>query len=625
MQQRVSLRRDVAGLAFVFVFVTAVGIAFAQPWLPWRGPAGATLDRYLPVTNGDARLMGVYDAGGKLVGWNSQNVAVLPSLRGIAYDLRPAIGGAILEQYGGDSDSANDGGMLASLRALQLIEIRSRLMDATGAITETLAAYVREARGHFLAGIHDTSLGFDLTFSPTILAYPPDLGPGKAWTSQGQVSGVLDYRYEGRVSETGPRDTALGQFDDCLKVESRLALLTTPPIESSTAEWLCAGVGAVESEDINAEGNLTLRYTPLADAAQFPPPALIETDAQPLSDPSWWRLSLFAKANLTGSEIESTIPPVWLPSEPPLLLAAAYNGDLIAFNAISETGSIVRRFHTGGSIYSQPAFDPARGRIYFGSTNKRLYALDIRGLFLWSFETGDNIATRPLIAGDTVVFGSEDRNVYALDADTGELRWQAETGAAVVSSPAAAGNLVIVGSDDGSVYAYNIATGAPAWNYAADAAIEAPIVVDKGLALAASRAGTLAALDVETGVEVWTASIGAGVRDAPAVGDGFVAVVDQFRRLTVVASGDGRRLWRNTAHRYYGAPLSLGNALLAIDEGGTFHLFDRDGQDTRQWATSELVDIRDTANRYDFAYGPSVGGDAIWAVNAKAIVWRLGP
>jgi outer membrane protein assembly factor BamB len=33
---------------------------------------------------------------------------------------------------------------------------------------------------------------------------------------------------------------------------------------------------------------------------------------------------------------------------------------------------------------------------------------------------GDNVASRPVVAGDTVVFGGESRNVYGLDAGTGE-------------------------------------------------------------------------------------------------------------------------------------------------------------------------------------------------------------
>ncbi len=498
-------------------------------------------------------------------------------------------------------------------------------MDVNGTITTTLAAYVREARGLFLIGVYNAAADADLIFDPPIQIYPSDIGPGKTWRSEGMFVGAIGYRSESRVLAAGPRETDLGRFDDCLQVESALTLLSSPPIETRSIDWLCAGAGVVETEEFDTAGALVQRYAPNASPARLPPASFLAGAMQQTAAPDLWRLSVFAKANLTGTEIESTIPPVWLPLDPPIVLAAAYNGDLLAFSAVTETGHLVWRFHTGGSIFSPPAFDPARGRIYFGSTDKRLYALDARGLFLWSFVTGDNVATRPVVAGDVVIFGSEDRHVYALSADTGSLLWQAETGAAVVSSPAVAGTLVIIGSDDGAVYAYDIATGALMWDYAADGAIEAPIVVADDVAYAASNTGALVALDTRTGAERWVTRMGAGVRSAPAVGEGIVGVVDQANRLTLLADDDGRRLWRDPERRYSGAPLVVGKLILAIDEDGTFRLFDQAGRQMREWATSELVGIAETGNRYDFTYGPTAGGGAIWAVNAKAILWRLGP
>ena len=622
--KRLDAIRDTAGLLVIFLFMAAVGAAFVQPWLPQPDVAGPALDRYAPAIDADSRLTSVYDAAGMLVGWNSQNVALLPGVRGIVYDLRSAPGRAILARY---APSENTGGSDAMdwLRDIQLLEARDRFMDVSGTITTTLTAYVREARGLFLIGIYNAATDTDFIFDPPILVYPSDIGPGKTWRSEGMFADAIGYRGEGRVLAVGARKTDRGQFDDCLQVESRLALLSAPPLETRSVDWLCAGAGIIETEAFDTTGALIRRHSPNASPARFPPAPLLANAAQQMPAPDLWQLSVFGRANLTGGEIESTIPPVWLPLDPPVVLAAAYNGDLLAFSAVTETGHLVWRFRTGGSIFSPPAFDPARGRIYFGSTDKRLYALDARGLFLWSFATGDNIATRPAIAGDVVIFGGEDRHVYALDADTGRLLWQAETGAAVVSSPAVADNLVLIGSDDGAVYTCDIATGALIWDYSADSAIEAPIVVEDDIAYAASNTGALAALDVHTGAERWVARIGAGVRNAPAVGNGFVAVVDEAGRLTALASDDGRRLWRDAARRYSGAPLVIDQSILAIDEDGTFRLFDRAGRNTRQWATSESIDITETANRYDFTYGPVTGGGAVWAINAKSILWRLGP
>ena len=161
-----------------------------------------------------------------------------------------------------------------------------------------------------------------------------------------------------------------------------------------------------------------------------------------------------------------------MPSDPPLLLAAGYDGDLVAFDAGDQAAPVVWRFHTGGDDHGPPAYDAARGAVYFGSSDKRLYAVDLRGLYLWSYQTGDNVASRPLIVGDVIVFGSEDGNVYGLDVTTGGLMWSTPTGGPIVSSAALAGEVLVIGSDDGMAHALDPATGQEQWTFQAGDAIE---------------------------------------------------------------------------------------------------------------------------------------------------------
>ena len=64
-----------------------------------------------------------------------------------------------------------------------------------------------------------------------------------------------------------------------------------------------------------------------------------------------------------------------------------------------------------------------------------------------------------------VYIGSDDDNVYALNATSGAKLWNYTTGSYVDSSPAVVGGVVYIGSDDGNVYALNAANGAKLWNY----------------------------------------------------------------------------------------------------------------------------------------------------------------
>ena len=76
------------------------------------------------------------------------------------------------------------------------------------------------------------------------------------------------------------------------------------------------------------------------------------------------------------------------------------------------------------------------------------------------------MVSSPAVANGVVYVGSDDDNVYALNASTGAKLWSYATGGAVYSSPAVANGVVYVGSDDGNVYALNASTGAKLWSYA---------------------------------------------------------------------------------------------------------------------------------------------------------------
>jgi outer membrane protein assembly factor BamB len=59
-----------------------------------------------------------------------------------------------------------------------------------------------------------------------------------------------------------------------------------------------------------------------------------------------------------------------------------------------------------------------------------------------------------------VCVGSEDKNIYAVNAATGALLWRYATGGVVdYSSPAVSNGAVFIGSFDGNVYAFDLSSG----------------------------------------------------------------------------------------------------------------------------------------------------------------------
>jgi outer membrane protein assembly factor BamB len=101
---------------------------------------------------------------------------------------------------------------------------------------------------------------------------------------------------------------------------------------------------------------------------------------------------------------------------------------------------------------SSPAV--AGDRVFVG-IDKNLTALDRKtGQVLWRAPTGRKVDSTPLVAGDIVYVGSDDRNFYAFDAATGRRIWSYETGGRVSSSPTYGEGLILIGSDDGALYAF---------------------------------------------------------------------------------------------------------------------------------------------------------------------------
>ncbi len=84
-------------------------------------------------------------------------------------------------------------------------------------------------------------------------------------------------------------------------------------------------------------------------------------------------------------------------------------------------------FHTGGAVDSPPAV--GNGRIYVGSEDGNLYALNPQGVLLWKFQTSSPIRTSPTIGSDGTIYlagylGYENSQgiLYAINPG-GKLKW----------------------------------------------------------------------------------------------------------------------------------------------------------------------------------------------------------
>ncbi len=627
--------RELIAIAVIVLTLVLVALAALWPWRATGASASPSLNRYAPTFDGWSSLSAKQDANGKTLLWQSINRKHLQNAAAYATEITPAQRKAVESLYS-QKESAPVTDFVSLTADSQLIRERVTELDAQGIYTETVNLRVRSPRGEFIVSLNAARPDQELIFTPPLPVLPPELRAGAQWEGAGQIGSQAAYTITGEVAEADPYRGPLGELDDCLQARFHFVIsLGGQPLDDRRwTDTYCAGVGMAREEEVSAATGAVTRWVTLAaNGANGAAEALATLPVMPDAPKSpsvaprqEWQLTRGGRYS-SGIDTAATIPPTYLPN-PPALLVASHGGDLIALDVSTGFTDPVWRFSPGGAVYGQPAIDSQAGRVYFGASDKRLYALDSRGLFLWSFLTGDNVATRPVIFEDLVIFGSEDRNVYAVESGSGRLRWRQETGAAVVSSPALATiqggkTLVILGSDDGAAYGLDARTGEPVWTYESGKPVEAPVTVTNGAAFIASTAGAVTALDPASGEELWTADNGGrAIRFAPAVADDRLVVVDQQGYLSAYSLADGRRLWQSLEFDYLGAPLLVGDRLYVAASGAVVYEVNLDGNRVAAWNMADASDVTDTNPRLDF--GPVAGGGAIWTVDSRSVLRRIG-
>ena len=207
------------------------------------------------------------------------------------------------------------------------------------------------------------------------------------------------------------------------------------------------------------------------------------------------------------------------------------------------TNLILRwKFATGGAVVSSPSI--VDGRAYFGSQDKNIYCVDAQdGSFIWKFATQERIESSPAVANGRVYTGTDDGYVYCLDAYNGSLIWKTFAGgdipanfaAAVIlrSSPMVVGDYVYVGALDKKTYCMNANDGVVKWAFQTQGYItSSPAVVDGAVYIVSQEptSGALYKLDANTGDLLWKKELpyqptfmgGTDLHASPTVADGMV-------------------------------------------------------------------------------------------------------
>ena len=185
-----------------------------------------------------------------------------------------------------------------------------------------------------------------------------------------------------------------------------------------------------------------------------------------------------------------------------------------------------------------------RGIVYFGSYDKHLYAVNAEsGKLIWKYQTDGGIVSRPAIADDAVFIGSEDSRLHVVSARSGSLLWTYYTNGPIRSSPFVAHGHVFIGSDDMSLHAININGGRGIWQIGSIAEIRSTPFVTQDEIYSGNETGEFFCMDFRGGIK-WRFKAKRAITSSAIVADNLVFFCSLDSYLYALDAKSGYLVWR---------------------------------------------------------------------------------
>jgi outer membrane protein assembly factor BamB len=146
----------------------------------------------------------------------------------------------------------------------------------------------------------------------------------------------------------------------------------------------------------------------------------------------------------------------------------------------------------------------------YAAVGSRLYCLEREsGNQVWRFPAGEplqaNFASGATISGNLMIAAADDKAIYAVDVKTGEKVWQYDAPDGVFSRPVVAGNTVVFGLASNQLIALSVQNGQPVWSepYTPSGGIYDSMTSWQNSVIFLTSDGLLTALDVTTKKPSW--------------------------------------------------------------------------------------------------------------------------
>lgn len=238
---------------------------------------------------------------------------------------------------------------------------------------------------------------------------------------------------------------------------------------------------------------------------------------------------------------------------------------LIIATSIIIPQEIAWTYRTNSPVYSSPSYSD--GSLYIGSDDFNLYCINASaGTVNWKYATGGIIRSKPLISDETIFITSDDGFLYAFNKNNGKRMWQFKIGKNakrilpslmpekgeywdyMQSSPVLNKGIVFVGSGDSCIYAVNSITGKMKWKKRTQGIVRSTPTVANGFVYVGSFDGYLYALDEEDGSEIWKADFKGNqykhIQSSPLVHNNIVYCGGRNPYFYALDAKTGNEIWK---------------------------------------------------------------------------------
>lgn len=277
-----------------------------------------------------------------------------------------------------------------------------------------------------------------------------------------------------------------------------------------------------------------------------------------------------------------------------------------------------------GAVFGAPV--AAGDVVLVGSFDGNLYALDRNsGTVNWTHPVGEAIVGGVTVYEGVAYFGAADHRIYAFDLETGQMVWDApfETQERIWGRPAVDQDRIYIGSMDRSVYAIDRQTGDQIWVSGVEAAIPGDVTVANGLVLAGGVDSRLHVLDANTGELLWqTERLDGWIWGQPLVVENNVYVASLRGTIYGFSLETRQALWAPisvTGSVRAGLTMFDGRAVVGTDAGRIYEVDLAAGQAALMYGEAN------GERRGAILSAPVVSGDLMFVGSATGTIVALDP